>query len=173
MWHPSPGEESFYLILYMIVCVPFTCVGLLAITANSIRVDEARLSPRLAWLRRQAAAPASGSLVMSLRRWFVRLAGVGGLILGQGATISLSTDATALSAYGPIIYAWAAVEWIAVATWLAWLLWGFGRAASRSGTLPVVTKPPDSSTFGPDNDALWVDPQESGRGDGGNGDDKP
>lgn len=169
--HLSVGEELFYLILYMAASLLLTCGGLLAIVATTIRVDETRLSPLPKKLRAYWAVPASGVVVTSAYRWFYRLAGLGAVILTQGATLRLITDAGSISLYGSVIFVWAALQWLTVVAWLGWLLWEFGRAASRSGTLPMVTKPPDSSTVGPDHDALWVDPQERSRADGGNRDD--
>lgn len=171
--HLSITEEFFYLALYMAASLLLTCGGLLAIVASSIRVNETRLPRLLTKLRAYWAVPASGASVSSVYRWFYRLAGVGAVILTQGASLRLTTDAGSISLYGSAIFVWAALQWLLIVAWLAWLLWGFGHAASPGGTLPFATKPSDSSTLGPDKDSLWVDPQETGRGGGGNGDDQP
>ena len=133
-------EKLVNLVLFFVINVSFGCLGLIAVACSSIPVEEARLGKLLAMVRMQVAPPASGPLPVWAYRWAFRLVGLGFVLVSQAGIWSVLSGSDSFYPKS-ILVPWVGGQWAVLLALCGWLAWGFRRAVSRLGTLPVKRDP--------------------------------
>jgi hypothetical protein len=93
-------------------------------------------------------------------RWFYRASSLAFLLAAQFAVLRVATGPD-VSKHGLIVLAWVALEVTAMALWSVWTVWGFARAASTAGSLPLTLEPTvQPSKYSINDQRGWAEPDD-------------
>jgi hypothetical protein len=165
---PFTVEKLLDLTVGFIVVIAFASVGLIALLATSVRVDEARLPKPLAKARMWFAASAYGPLPLTAYWWGGRFVGLSFIVASQAALLRVLTGSGSLYPKG-ILLPWAIAQWAILLAWSGWVVWAFRRAAGPTGTLPVnLVRPVKRSRRRRSDGQAWTEPTDSRPPEDGN-----
>jgi len=163
------ADKVLYVALSFLVDVVFGSLGVVALVASSVPVEESRLPRLLAKARMQFAAPESGPLPVAAHWWTARLVGVGFIAASQVAQLRVLTGSGPSYAAG-LLWFGAVAEWATLLAWSSWVLWAFWRAAGSGGTLPLRLDPPvEAPRYRPQDKPVWTELPDEGSSEGPNG----